>query len=312
MALIREFEERVMNVFLRGLISGTIHLSIGQEACSVGATAPLRKDDWITITHRGHGQAIAKGVEPRRIMAELLGRETGCCRGYGGSMHVGDVGVGALPGSAIVGAGVPIAAGLAFAAKYREEDRVVVCFLGEGAVTEGDAHEGFNLAALLGLPVIYLCENNQYAISTPLSRQMKAERVSDWGRCYGMPGVTIDGNDVLTVYETVNEAVESARSGRGPTFIECITYRQGGHKRDDPATYRPEEEVELWLTRDPLLRLRNGLESAGESEAVQRAHVRAAEVVDEAVEFAESSPLAGDPSGDSRPPLDYTPDGGTA
>jgi TPP-dependent pyruvate/acetoin dehydrogenase alpha subunit len=312
MALIREFEQRVMKVFLRGLISGTIHLSIGQEACAVGATAPLRRDDWITITHRGHGQAIAKGVEPRRLMAELLGRETGCCRGFGGSMHVGDVSVGALPGSAIVGAGVPIAAGLAFASKYRGEDRVVLCFFGEGAVTEGDAHEGFNLAALWELPVIYLCENNQYAISTPLDRQMKTTRVSDWAQGYGMPGVTIDGNDVIAVYETVSEAVKSARSGGGPTFIECLTYRQGGHKRDDPATYRPPAEVELWLARDPLLRLRQGLEAVGEGEAVERAHARAVEAIDEAVEFAEASPYAGGAAVHEHVQVEVAHDGGTA
>jgi TPP-dependent pyruvate/acetoin dehydrogenase alpha subunit len=292
MSLIREFEQRINKLFLQGRIPGTIHLSLGQEACAVGATAPLRTDDWITITHRGHGQALAKGVPARKLMAELFARETGCCRGRGGSMHIGDVTVGALPAIAIVGAAVPIAAGLAFAGQQQGTDRVVVSFFGDGTLNEGEAHEGLNLAALWQLPVVYLCENNLYSISTPLSRQMRNTRILDRATAYGMAGVTIDGNNVVAVYRAVVGAVERARAGGGPTLVECLTYRQGGHKRDDPATYRPKEEVATWLARDPLHRFRRALEQAGLGSAVEAAHAMAQSTIDDAVEFAEQSPLA--------------------
>lgn len=293
MALIREFELRVNKLFLQGRIPGTIHLSLGQEACAVGATAPLRREDWITITHRGHGQALAKGVEPDRMMAELFARETGCCRGRGGSLHVGDVTVGALPAIAIVGAAVPIAAGLAYAARAHETDTVVVSFLGDGAVTEGDTHEGLNLAALWNLPVVYVCENNLYSVSTRIERQTRVVRLAEKAQAaYGMTGVTVDGNNVVAVYEAVAEAVRRARGDDGPTFVECLTYRQGGHKRDDPGTYRPKEEVTEWMARDPLVRLRAALELAGAAEAADEADTAAVASVDEAVRFAESSPLA--------------------
>jgi pyruvate dehydrogenase E1 component alpha subunit len=292
MALIREFETRVNRLFLQGRIPGTIHLSHGQEACAVGATAALRRDDWVTITHRGHGQALAKGVTPSAMMAELFARETGCCRGRGGSLHVGDISVGAVPAIAIVGASVPIAAGMAFAFRERGEDRVALCFLGDGAVTEGDTHEGFNLAALWQLPVIYLCENNRYSVSTPIERQMRTTVLADRAAGYGMDAVRIDGNDVVSVFAATVEAVERARSGGGPTFIEALTYRQGGHKRDDPATYRPRDEVDLWLTRDPLHRMRAALEQAGVGDRAAQADRDAAAAIDEAVAYAEQSPLA--------------------
>jgi TPP-dependent pyruvate/acetoin dehydrogenase alpha subunit len=292
MSLIREFEQRINKLFLQGRIPGTIHLSLGQEACAVGATAPLRTDDWITITHRGHGQALAKGVPARTLMAELFARETGCCRGRGGSMHIGDVSVGALPAIAIVGAAVPIAAGLAFAGRQQGGDRVVVSFFGDGTLNEGDAHEGLNLAALWQLPVVYLCENNLYSISTPLSRQMRNTRILDRAAAYGMDGVTVDGNNVIAVYQAVDEAVERARAGGGPTLVECLTYRQGGHKRDDPATYRPKDEVATWMARDPLHRLRRALEQAGLRSAVEAAQGTAQSTIDDAVAFAEQSPLA--------------------
>jgi TPP-dependent pyruvate/acetoin dehydrogenase alpha subunit len=292
MSVIREFEQRINKLFLQGRIPGTIHLSLGQEACAVGATASLRTDDWITITHRGHGQALAKGVPARTLMAELFARETGCCRGRGGSMHIGDVTVGALPAIAIVGAAVPIAAGLAFAARQQGTDRVVVSFFGDGTLNEGECHEGLNLAALWQLPVVYLCENNLYSISTPLSRQMRNTRILDRAAAYGMAGVTVDGNNVVAVYQAVVEAVERARAGGGPTLVECLTYRQGGHKRDDPATYRPKEEVATWLARDPLHRLRRALEGAGLGSAVEAAHATAQSTIDDAVEFAEQSPPA--------------------
>lgn len=292
MALIREFETRVNRLFLQGRIPGTIHLSLGQEACAVGATAALRLDDWITITHRGHGQALAKGVAPRAMMAELFARETGCCRGHGGSLHVGDVSVGALPAIAIVGASVPIAAGLAFGLREAGDDRVALCFLGDGAMTEGDTHEGLNLAALWQLPVIYVCENNLYSVSTPVERQMRTTRLADRAAAYGLDSVRVDGNDVVSVRESVIDAVERARTGGGPTFVECLTYRQGGHKRDDPATYRPGDEVERWLARDPLERMHAALEADGLGDAAASARQQAVAAIDDAVEFAERSPLA--------------------
>jgi TPP-dependent pyruvate/acetoin dehydrogenase alpha subunit len=292
MALIREFEQRVSRLFLQGKIPGTIHLSLGQEACAVGACAPLRASDWITITHRGHGQALAKGVTPRRLLAELFARETGCCRGRGGSIHIGDVAVGALPAIGIVGAAVPIAAGLALASKQRGEDRVVVSFMGDGSITEGDAHEGFNLATLWELPVVYLCENNLYSISTRIERQMTVTLIAARMSAYGMPAVTVDGNDVVAVHRAVEEAVRVARSGGGPTLVECLTYRQGGHKRDDPATYRPAEEVATWLSRDPVKRLRAALDLAGLAAQAGARELAAVASVDDAVAFAESSPPA--------------------
>lgn len=292
MFLIRAFEQRVSLLFLQGKIPGTIHLSLGQEACAAGATAALQTDDWVTITHRGHGQALAKGVTPRRLMAELFARDTGCCRGQGGSLHVGDIEVGALPAIAIVGAAVPIAAGVAFAFAEQGSDRVALSFLGDGAFTEGDTHEGLNLAGLWRLPVVYLCENNQYSISTPLHRQMAGAGLAERAAVYGLAAEVVDGNNALAVADAVDRAVARARSGSGPSFLECLTYRQGGHKRDDPATYRPADEVELWLQRDPIVRMRAALVEAAEGAAVERIEQEVAARIDDAVEFAESGPLA--------------------
>jgi pyruvate dehydrogenase E1 component alpha subunit len=293
MRLIREFEERVNRLFLQGKIPGTIHLSMGQEACAVGGTAPLRETDRITITHRGHGQALAKGVTARKMMAELFARETGCCRGFGGSLHVGDWSVGALPGIGIVGAAIPISAGMAYAAKQLGEDRVAVCFTGDGAMAEGDTHEGFNLATLWHLPVVYVVENNLYSISTRIDRQTLVTSIAaKVEAAYALPAVTVDGNDAGAVYLAVKDAVDRARSGGGPALVECLTYRQGGHKRDDPATYRPRDEVELWLSRDPIRRFRRALDAAGLGAEADAAEAAVVLEIDDAVEFAEASPLA--------------------
>jgi acetoin:2,6-dichlorophenolindophenol oxidoreductase subunit alpha len=292
MALIREFEGRVNRLFLQGRIPGTIHLSHGQEACAVGGTASLRPSDPITITHRGHGQALAKGTSARSLMAELYARETGCCRGMGGSLHVGDWDVGALPAISIVGASIPIAAGLAFAARYLGDEKVAVCFTGDGATTEGDAHEGYNLASLWKVPVVYVCENNLYSISTRVDRQAPVTSVAERVRAYAIPAEVVDGNDVVAVTLAVEQAVQRARAGEGPSLVECLTYRQGGHKRDDPATYRPRDEVELWLRRDPLERMRTALEASGLETQVERALSEAVATIDDAVAFAEASPLA--------------------
>jgi len=292
MALIREFESRVNSLFLQGRIPGTIHLSHGQEACAVGGCASLRPSDPVTITHRGHGQALAKGSSARGLMAELFARETGCCRGMGGSLHVGDWDVGALPGISIVGASIPIAAGLAFAARQLGEDKVAVCFTGDGATTEGDAHEGYNLASLWQLPVVYVCENNLYSISTRVDRQAAVPSVAERVRAYGLPTAVVDGNDVVAVTLAVEAAVARARAGEGPSLVECLTYRQGGHKRDDPATYRPRDEVETWLRRDPVGRMRAALDTAGLGDEATAAEATAKATVDDAVAFAVESPLA--------------------
>ena len=293
MRLVREFEERVNRLFLQGKIPGTIHLSFGQEACAVGGTMPLRTTDRMTLTHRGHGQALAKGVTARSMMAELFARETGCCRGFGGSLHVGDWSVGALPGIGIVGAAIPIAAGLAYAARTLGEDRVVLCFTGDGAMAEGDTHEGFNLATLWHLPVVYLVENNLYSISTRIDRQTLVTSIAaKVEAAYALPAVTVDGNDAGAVFRAARDAVERARAGGGPSLIEALTYRQGGHKRDDPATYRPRDEVELWLSRDPIKRYRRALDAAGLADRAAAADSAAIAEIDDAVAFAEESPPA--------------------
>jgi pyruvate dehydrogenase E1 component alpha subunit len=293
MVLIRAFERRTNDLFLRGLMPGTIHLSEGQEAAVVGTCLALAEDDVVTLTHRGHGQALAKGVSPESLMAELFGRETGCCRGRGGSLHVGDYGVGALPAIAVVGAAAPIATGIAFAFKRHGQARIVCTFFGEGAANKGDLHEAMNLAAIWALPVVFLCENNLYAVSTHQTDAMLNEFVAERAGAYRMPGTTIDGNDPITVYEAVSAAAARARSGAGPTLVECLTYRHGGHKRDDAATYRPSEEVDAWLTADPLPAFRARLlrdPRVGE-ETIVALEAETRDCVEAAADFAQSSPF---------------------
>jgi pyruvate dehydrogenase E1 component alpha subunit len=256
---VRFFEQRVYYLFLEGAVPGTIHLYTGQEAVAVGVCANLRKDDFLVSTHRPHGHYIAKGGHMEKLMAEILGKETGCCSGKGGSMHVCDFSVGVPPAIAIVGANVPIAAGMALSFKLKETDQVVACFFGDGAVNQGTWHEGVNIAAIWKLPVIFVCENNLYAASTHVSKTFPLERIADRAKAYGIPGVVVDGNDVLAVFEAARESVEKARRGLGPTLIECLTYRHGGHSRGDPATYRPKEEVKKWLKKDPVGRFKTKL-----------------------------------------------------
>lgn len=290
MVLIRSFELRVNEMFLKGLVPGTIHLSHGQEATAVGACAALRRDDMITLTHRGHGQALAKGVSANTLLAELLGKEAGCCGGKGGSLHVGDMSVGALPAIAIVGAAAPIAAGLAFAFKRQGSRRVACTFFGEGAVNKGDWHEAMNLAAVWSLPVVFLCENNLYASTTRSSDVMLNERVAERAAAYRMEGLTVDGNDPLEVFGATQTAVKRARAGEGPTLIECLTYRQGGHKREDPGTYRPTNEVEAWLSYDPVPTFRSRLLATGLTESeLDGVEASVLLEIDAAAEFAVSS-----------------------
>jgi TPP-dependent pyruvate/acetoin dehydrogenase alpha subunit len=292
MLTIRRFEERCNHLYMQGRIPSTLHLYIGQEAVATGVCANLRNDDYALSTHRPHGHAIAKGVAPQAIMAELFAKSTGCCLAKGGSMHVGDISVGMVPAIAIVGGNVPIAAGMALAAKRLGTDRVAVCFFGDGAANEGAFHEGMNMAAIWDLPVVYVCENNLYAASTPVSVSFKLEDIADRAAAYGMPGVVVDGNDVEAVYEVAGAAIARARQGGGPTLIECKTYRLCGHSRSDPRTYRSKEEEALWESRDPIPRLGERLRAMGLATDETLADIEGDVVamVDGAEAFAEESP----------------------
>ncbi len=254
MLLIRRFEDRVKFLFLEGIMPGTIHQCQGQEATAVGVCFALRNDDVITSTHRPHGHALAKGLTVSDLMCELFGRRTGCCKGKGGSMHVGDLDKGMVPAVAIVGGGVPIATGLALAFKMRSEQRVAVSFCGDGAVNEGAFHEAVNMGAIWDLPVVYVVENNFYGASTHVDRVVKTGTIAERAAAYGIPGVKIDGNDVLAVYEAATDAVEHARNGNGPMLLELATYRITGHSRRDPAAYQPDEEKARALENEPLKR----------------------------------------------------------
>jgi pyruvate dehydrogenase E1 component alpha subunit len=259
MLTIRLFEEKVFELYGQNLVPGTIHLYAGEEAVAVGVCANLRQDDYITSTHRGHGHCIAKGARLDKTMAEILGKKTGYCKGKGGSMHIADFSIGMLGATAVVGAGIPIAAGAGLSIKLRGTDQVVACFFGEGASNQGTFHEGINLAAVWHLPVVFVCENNLYAMGTRQSRVMLIENVADRASGYGIPGVAVDGNDPTAVYEAAEVAVERARRGEGPTLLECKTYRLKGHSRFDPATYRPKDEVNEWLKRDAIARFQTKL-----------------------------------------------------
>ncbi len=259
MLTIRLFEEKVFELYGQNLVPGTIHLYAGEEAVAVGVCANLRQDDYITSTHRGHGHCIAKGARLDKTMAEILGKKTGYCKGKGGSMHIADFSIGMLGATAVVGAGIPIATGAGLSIKLRGTDQVVACFFGEGASNQGTFHEGINLAAVWHLPVVFVCENNLYAMGTRQSRVMIIENVADRASGYGISGVSIDGNDPTAVYEATEVAVERARRGEGPTLLECKTYRLKGHSRFDPATYRPKEEVDKWLKRDAIARFQTKL-----------------------------------------------------
>jgi pyruvate dehydrogenase E1 component alpha subunit len=292
MLLIRAFEETVEQLYAAGKMHGTMHLYIGQEAVAVGAIAALRPDDYITSTHRGHGHAIAKGQDLRAMLAELLGKETGVCRGRGGSMHLADLERGNLGANGIVAGGIPIAVGAGLSIRMQGQDRVVLCFFGDGAANHGNFHEGLNMAAIWRLPVVFLCENNQYAMSMAVRRAMAVPRVADRAVAYGIPGETVDGMDVVAVYRAVRAAVERARRGEGPTLIEAITYRYKGHSKSDRQVYRTKEEVQAWMARDPIARLREALIARGwlsEAEAAALEE-RAREAVAEALRAAEGDP----------------------
>ncbi len=292
MVLIREFEDGVKFLFLAGTMPGTIHQCQGQEATAVGVCMALRGDDFITSTFRGHGHALAKGLSVQELLDELFGARTGCCRGKGGSMHVGNMAKGMVPGIAIVGGGIPVAAGMALAFRMQQTDRVVACFFGDGAVAEGAFHEGLNMAAIWNLPVVFACENNLYGASTHVSKVMRDTNIARRVTSYGIRAEQIDGNDVLAVHAAARAAVEDCRSGKGPVFLELLTYRCTGHSRRDPCHYQPREERETWAASDPILRLADrlqarGLADRGELDAIRN---RIVDEFNKAVQLAREAP----------------------
>ena len=292
MLLIRAFEETAEELYFQGMIHGTMHLSIGQEGSAVGAIAALRADDYILSTHRGHGHCIAKGAQVGGMMAEFMGKETGYCRGRGGSMHMADVATGNLGANGIVAGGVPMAAGVGLSIQMQKQDKVILVFFGDGAANEGAFHESLNLASIWNLPVIYLCENNQYAMSMSVARSMNVDDVSARAASYNIPGVTVDGNDTIAVYAATLAAAERARSGGGPTLIEAKTYRYKGHSKSDKQRYRTKEEVQEWQEKDPIGRLSRQMVEAGlltdaELTALEQ---RVADEIQEAIAYAQASP----------------------
>jgi acetoin:2,6-dichlorophenolindophenol oxidoreductase subunit alpha len=291
---IRRFEEAVDDLFARGLMHGTMHLSIGQEAVPAGACEALVEGDYITSTHRGHGHCIARGAALDRMMAELLAKETGYCRGRGGSMHIADVATGNLGANGIVAGGVPIAAGAGLAAKMRQESSVAVSFFGDGAVNEGAWHEGVNLAAIWDLPVIFICENNHYGMSMSVGRAFRVENLSERAAAYGMPGVTVDGNDVQGVHEAVSAAVDRARDGGGPSLIEAVTYRWKGHSKSDKNLYRTREEIEQWRELDPIVAFERATASVKTltDDEIEACRASARDAVRKAVRVANKAPDA--------------------
>ena len=298
MQTIRHFEERLRDLFKEGKVPGFVHVSIGEEASATGVCATLTDSDYITSTHRGHGHLLAKGGRLKPMMAELFGRKTGYCKGKGGSMHIADFSIGILGANGIVGAGLPIATGAALAAKMKKSGQVAVCFFGDGASNEGTFHESLNIASSWKLPVVYVCENNLYGEFTAGKDVTSVKDIADRARGHDMPGVIVNGNDVVEVYETTLEAVARARRGEGPTLIECKTYRWEGHVVGEEAflgkkSYRPADEIAEWKKRCPLLSFENrytanGMFSTAELDAIK---VEVKREVDEAVQFAIDSPL---------------------
>lgn len=292
MYLIRFFEEGAEDSYTRGLIHGTMHLSIGQEASAVASCMALSDSDYITSTHRGHGHCIAKGAEVKRMFAEFFGKEDGYCHGRGGSMHIADVSKGNLGANGIVGGGLPIATGAALTAKRLGTGAVAVCFFGDGANNEGAFHEALNMASVWKLPVVYVCENNRYGMSTSTERSTAVKNVAERAAAYAMPGVTVDGNDFSAVAEAVDAAVARARAGEGPSLVENLTYRWRGHSKSDRNRYRTKDEIDSWIAKDPIKRFRaelvaHGVLSEEEAAAVETS---ARDEVEAGIAFAQASP----------------------
>jgi pyruvate dehydrogenase E1 component alpha subunit len=292
MYTIRAFEENAEQLYAMGKIHGTMHLSIGMEASAVGAIAALRSDDLILSTHRGHGHCIAKGADLNLMMAEFMGKENGYCRGRGGSMHIADVAGGNLGANGVVGGGIASAMGVGLGLKLQKRDQIILCFFGDGAANLGSFHESLNMTAIWKLPVVYVCENNHYAMSFSVKKAFAIEHISDRAAAYGMPGMTVDGNDLYAVHQAVHQAVQRARSGEGPSLIENVTYRWRGHSKSDANRYRSKEEIESWKRRCPIQRFRTALIEEGvlTEEQADRIEREARAAIDASVEFAEASP----------------------
>jgi TPP-dependent pyruvate/acetoin dehydrogenase alpha subunit len=293
MVLTRELEDRVeRKLYRQGKIVGGVYVGRGQEAIGVGSCIQMRQDDVICPSHRDMGAFLIRGMPPARILAQYMGRIGGYTRGRDGNVHMGDLGLNVIAFVSMLGDNVPVAAGIGMAFKTRGEDRVVLCCFGDGATSRGDWHEGMNLASVQRLPVVFICNNNQYAYSTPVSAQMAVKRIADRAAAYAMPGETIDGNDIIVVYESVRKAIERARAGEGPTLIECVTFRMTGHSAHDDAGYVPKELFKEWAAKDPILRYEQfltgeGILKSSECEWIRRSVV---EEVDRGVEWAEQSP----------------------
>jgi TPP-dependent pyruvate/acetoin dehydrogenase alpha subunit len=294
MVEIRRFEDAVHELFAKGKLPGFVHLYAGEEAVAVGVCAHLSEADSITSTHRGHGHCIAKGCNIDGMMAEIYGKATGLCKGKGGSMHIADLTKGMLGANGIVGGGFPLACGAALTAKRKGTNQVAVCFFGDGANNQGTFHEGLNLAAIWKLPVIFVAENNGYAEATPFTYASSCQRIADRAAAYGIPGIVVDGKDVVAVYQAAEEAVRRARSGEGPTLIECITYRNYGHFEGDAQTYKAKEERKRHLEElDAIVRFRRYLLDGGlaTEEDLSRIENEARAAVEQAIQFAEESPF---------------------
>jgi pyruvate dehydrogenase E1 component alpha subunit len=287
---VRRFEEKVDELFRAGVIYGTVHVSVGQEAVAVGVGDALNEDDYVLATHRGHGHCLMRGADPKLMMAELLGKATGLCKGKGGSMHIIDVDKGMLGAMGIVGQGMPLATGAALALKMQKRPQVIVVFFGDNASAGGPFHEAMNCASLWKLPVVFVCENNRYGISVSIEKTSSIKDIAVRANGYDVPGVVVDGMDVLAVHEEAKKAIKRARDGKGPSLLECKTYRFLGHSRGDPpyGPYRTKEELDSWKKRDPLLLLsKQGKLTKAEMEKIEK---EVTEELDEAVRFAEESP----------------------
>ncbi|GAB4493122.1 MAG: thiamine pyrophosphate-dependent dehydrogenase E1 component subunit alpha [Anaerolineales bacterium] len=289
MLLIRAFEENAEEMYALGKVHGTMHLSIGQEAAAVGTASALRAGhDYLLNVHRGHGHFLAWGGDVNRMMAEFMGKETGYCRGRGGSMHIADIATNNLGANGIVAGNMPMAVGVGLSIKARKTDQVVLCLFGDGAANEGAFHESLNMASIWKLPILYLCENNAYAMSMPVQKSMNIAPISQRACAYGISGKTIDGNDLPAVYQAVHQAAEQIRAGNGPYLLELLTYRWKGHSKSDKQAYRTREEVKTWMAKDPIRRF--AAQMGFDDSALEERHQRAKEKIQAAVAFAEASP----------------------
>ncbi|MGY4689584.1 thiamine pyrophosphate-dependent dehydrogenase E1 component subunit alpha [Salibacterium sp. K-3] len=292
---IRYFDEKVDEFFAKGMIHGTTHLCVGQEPTATGPCSVLREEDKITSTHRGHGHCIAKGADINLMMAELFGRSTGYCKGKGGSMHIADVEKGNLGANGIVGGGIPLATGAALTSKLKNQDDVILSYFGDGAANEGSFHESLNLASIWDLPVVFICENNQYGMSGSVKEMVNIEDIAERASSYGIPGVVVDGNDLIEIINETHKAVEHAREGGGPVLIEAKTYRWKGHSKSDARKYRTREEEQAWKDKDGIKRFRDLLvsEELLTEEEAENIRKEAKQDVEEAVKYAEESPEPG-------------------